>query len=147
MRAWRLARRRYAALDGAGARLYGGRWNRRGQAVVYSSENLSLAVLEVIVHLELAPEDFPSDYVKIQIEIPDALELQRIEALPRGVERSRQLGAAWYQSGNSVGLLVPSVIVPEEHNLLLNPEHPQFGSIKALPTRPFHFDPRLLGQS
>ncbi len=146
MRAWRLAAKRFAALDGAGARLYGGRWNRRGQSVVYSSENLSLAVLEVIVHLELALEDFPADYVKIAIEVPDALELERIEKLPRTAARTREIGASWYDSGKSVGLLVPSVIVPEEHNVLLNPRHPQFESIKALPTKPFRFDPRLLGQ-
>ena len=147
MRSWRLARKRFAALDGAGARLYGGRWNRRGQSVVYSSENLSLAVLEVIVHLELALEDFPADYVKIAIEIPEALLLERIEALPRTAARTREIGANWCDSAKSVGLLVPSVIVPEEHNLLLNPRHPQFESIKALPTKPFHLDPRLLGQS
>jgi len=143
VRVWRLARRRFAALDGAGARLYGGRWNRRGQSVVYSSERLSLAVLEVIVHLELALEDFPADYVKIAIEIPDTLEIQRIDDLPRTDARMRRLGSDWYDSSQTAGLLVPSVIVAEEHNLLLNPRHPQFHGIKALPAKPFRFDPRI----
>jgi RES domain-containing protein len=143
VRVWRLARRRLAALDGAGAHLYGGRWNRRGQSVVYCSEHLSLALLEVIVHLELAPEDFPADYVKIAIEVPDGLELDRIESLPRTAARMSEVGAEWYDSAKTVALLVPSVIVPEEHNLLLNPRHPQFERIKPLPPKPFHFDPRL----
>lgn len=145
MKFWRLARRRFAALDGAGARLYGGRWNRRGQSVVYSSEHLSLAVVEVIVHLELALEDFPADYVKIALEVDEGLALDRIEALPRTAARMREIGARWYDSSITVGLLVPSVIVPEEHNLLLNPRHPQFERIKPLVPKPFQFDRRLLG--
>lgn len=145
MKVWRLARRRFAALDGAGARLYGGRWNRRGQSVVYTSENLSLALLEVIVHLELALEDFPADYVKIAIEVPDAMERERVAALPKGEARMRIIGAGWYESNKTAVLMVPSVIVPEEHNLLLNPGHPQFELIRALPAKPFRFDPRLAG--
>ena len=146
MRAWRLARRSFAELDGAGARQYGGRWNRRGQAVVYSSEHLSLAVLEMIVHLELALEDFPADYAKIAIEVPDALRIERVQSLPKTAAQAVEIGAHWYDSGRAVGLLVPSVIVPEEHNLLLNPGHPDFERIKARPARLFRFDPRLLGQ-
>ncbi len=145
MRAWRLARKTFARLDGAGARLFGGRWSRRGQTVVYSSENLSLAVLEVIVHLELALEDFPTDYVKIAIEIPDALGIGRIETLPRTAAQTLEIGTSWYDSGTTVALLVPSVIVAEEHNLLLNPGHPDFQQVKALPASAFRFDPRLFG--
>ena len=128
------------------ARLYGGRWNRRGQAVVYSSEHLSLAVLEVIVHLELALEDFPADYAKIAIEVPDAVRIERIKTLTRTAAQAVEIGAKWYDSGRAVGLLVRSVIVPEEHNLVLNPGHPDFERIRARPARPFRFDPRLLGQ-
>jgi RES domain-containing protein len=146
VRAWRLARRSFAELDGAGARLYGGRWNRRGQAVVYSSEHLSLAVLEVIVHLELALEDFPADYAKIALEVPDALRIERVQRLPKSAAQAVEIGANWYDSGRAVGLLVPSVIVPEEHNLLLNPGHPDFERITARPARSFRFDPRLFGQ-
>jgi RES domain-containing protein len=132
VRAWRLARKGFARL-GAGARLYGGRWNRRGQAVVYSSEHLSLAVLEVIVHLELALEDFPADYAKIAIEVPDALWIERIQTLPRTAAQAVEIGANWYDSGRAVGLLVRSVMIPEEHNLLLNPGHPDFERIRAWP--------------
>jgi RES domain-containing protein len=144
VRVWRLARRPFAALDGAGARLYGGRWNWPGQAIVYVSEQLSLAVLEVIVHLELSPEDFPPDYVKIEIEIPDALELERVDVSPRTGRLARDIGSGWYASGRTVGLLVPSVVVAEENNLLLNPRHPQFEQIKPSAPKPFRFDPRLL---
>ncbi len=144
MRAWRLARRRYAALDGAGARHYGGRWNRPGQAVVYASENLSLAVLEIIVHLEVALDEFPSDYVKIAIEVPDAVSIRRIERLPKTDAEMSEFGSRWYESASSAVLAVPSIVVPEEFNLLLNPEHADFHKIKAAASRPFRFDRRLL---
>ena len=140
---WRLARRPFIAMDGAGARLYGGRWNRRGLAMVYCAEHLSLAVLEVLVHLELDPEDFPADYVKIPIEIPRSVKLDRIERLPDEMRQTVEIGSRWYRSGKTLGLLVPSVIVPEERNLLLNPTHPYFPRLKVLDAQPFRFDPRL----
>jgi RES domain-containing protein len=144
VKVWRLARRAFAALDGTGARLYGGRWNRTGQAVVYTSQNLSLAVLEVIVHLELAPELFPPDYVKIEIDVPDEVAIERVGVVPRTATATLELGARWYARGGTAGLLVPSVIVAEEHNLLLNPGHPDFAKIRSRRPRPFGFDARLL---
>ena len=144
MKVWRLARQAFAALNGAGARLYGGRWNRTGQSVVYTSQNLSLAVLEVIVHLELAPELLPPDYVKIEIDVPDELAVERVAALPRTAAAMLELGARWYESGATVALLVPSVIVVEEHNLLVNPGHRDFAKIRSRRPRPFGFDARLL---
>lgn len=146
MRAWRLARRRYAALDGAGARRYGGRWNRPGQSVVYASEHLSLAVLEVVVHLEVDLNEFPSDYVKIAIEIPDTVSIDRIEKLPKTDAEMSELGTRWREAACSAVLLVPSVVVPEEFNVLFNPEHPDFPEVEAADPKPFRFDQRLLAR-
>jgi len=142
MRVWRLARRAFAALDGAGASRYGGRWNRTGQDVVYTAENLSLAVLEVVVHLELAMEFFPPDYVKIAIDVPE-IELERAATLPRSAGAMLELGARWYQTGRTAALLVPSVIVHEEHNLLLNPHHPDFARLRSRRPQSFKFDALL----
>ncbi|MGO9606269.1 MAG: RES family NAD+ phosphorylase [Candidatus Binataceae bacterium] len=143
MRWWRLARRRHAALDGAGARRYGGRWNRPGQSVVYTSQHLSLALLEIIVHLELSPEELPDDYVKIAIEIPDDLKLSRLDQLPQNDDEMLDVGVNWHDSGLTVGLLVPSVIIPEERNLLLNPTQPDFARVESSPPELFKLDQRL----
>jgi RES domain-containing protein len=144
LRVWRLARRRHAALDGEGARRLGGRWNSRGQPAVYASQHLSLAVLEIIVHLELSPDEFPEDYVKIAIELPDSVSIRRVAALPRGDAAMRELGSRWMEERSTVALMVPSVVVPEELNVLLNPLHPEFVQIRAAAPRQFRFDPRLL---
>jgi RES domain-containing protein len=144
VKVWRLARRAFAALDGNGARLYGGRWNRAGQSIVYTSQNLSLAVLEVIVHLELAPELIPPDYFKIEIDVPDDVTVDRVEMLPRTAAAMVELGSRWYESGTTATLLVPSVIVNEEFNLLVNPAHRDFAKIRAGRPRPFRLDTRLL---
>ena len=143
MKVWRLARRPFAALDGLGAHRYGGRWNRPGQAVVYTSQNLSLALLEIVVHLELQAERLPPDYVKIEIEVPDEVACERIERLPEKSLEMVDLGARWYASATTVGLVVPSVIVAEENNLLLNPAHPDFSRLRIASPRPFRLDPRL----
>jgi RES domain-containing protein len=143
VKAWRLARRRYAELDGEGANRYGGRWNFRGQAVVYAAEHLSLAVLEALVHLEFAPEWFPPDYVKIEIHISDEVAIQRLDTLPPTDDEIRQRGAAWYDANATVVLLVPSVVVPEEFNLLINPGHKDFSKVIPTDVKPFKFDPRF----
>ena len=143
MRFWRLARRGFSALDGYGAHLYGGRWNHPGLAVLYCAEHLSLAVLEVLVHLEVDPEEFPDDYVKVPIDLPRSIKLDRIGSLPNDLEETRDLGSQWFRSAKTVGLLVPSVVVHEEHNLLLNPEHRDFLRLNIQEAQPFRFDPRL----
>jgi len=93
VRLWRLARRPFDAIDGEGARLFGGRWNRPGLAVVYCAINLSLAVLEILVHLDVELREFPSDYVKIPIEIPRSLKLDRIDHLPEDLADTIEIGS------------------------------------------------------
>jgi len=146
LKVWRLARRPYAALDGEGARRFGGRWNPRGRPVVYAAEHLSLALLEIIVHLELSPDEFPQDYVKIPIDIPDDVPVSRISSLPGSEAEMRTLGARWIDQRGTAVLVVPSVLVPEEFNVLLNSRHPEFPRIRAAAPRHFRFDRRLLKQ-
>jgi RES domain-containing protein len=143
MRFWRLARQCFATLDGLGAYLNGGRWNRPGLPLVYCSEHLSLAVLEILVHLEVDPDGLPDEYVKIAVDIPRSIKLARIDHLPIDLEDTVGLGSRWFESSATLGLLVPSVVIREERNLLLNPQHRDFPRLKVLDAQAFRFDPRL----
>ncbi len=133
---------------GEGARLYGGRWNGIGTAVVYASETRSLAVLETVVHLEqaefldrfrIAELSFDSSLV---IELPRAALPRRWRADPPG--RSVQsVGDAWVRNGESAVLKVPSVLVDDEHNFLINPAHADFAGVAIGRPRRCVIDPRL----
>ena len=152
MRVWRITAARYAsrAFDGEGARLFGGRWNRRGTPVVYAAEHLSLAVLEQLVHLN--PARTPKVRVQLWADVPD--DLARTELGPaelpadwRTVEGHpglAGLGSEWAAAGETAVLVVPSVVLPSERNVVLNPDHPDFARIEAGSPEVFEFDPRLL---
>ena len=150
MRVWRLCKKAHAAFDGEGARLAGGRWNRRGTAVVYASETLSLAALELLAHVD--PALAPEDLVAIPAEIPDSVALTRIDPsdLPRSWRRApapeslARVGTDWVTAGTTAVLCVPSALVPRERNVLLNPRHADFAKIRIGAAEPFSFDPRLM---
>jgi RES domain-containing protein len=149
--AWRLTTARYGgrAFDGEGARLYGGRWNHPGTAVVYCSSTLSLAALEYFVHVE--PDLAPPALVAAAADIPAGLEIEtlEVEALPASwrsypaPERLRDLGTGWVRSRRTAVLQVPSSVIPHEMNVLLNPAHPDFAKIHLREAEPFAFDPRM----
>ena len=149
---WRITKLRYAsaAYEGEGARMFGGRWNREGLPVAYAAENLSLAALETLVHVS-ASQVLP-DQVAIPCRIPDELATDAWveDDLPddwrtvEGHEELRAMGSDWLANGTSCVLLVPSVVIPEENNVLINPEHPDFSQLDIGETRAFRFDPRLL---
>ena len=150
MKFWRIGRRRYVAgaASGEGARLYGGRWNSRGVRVIYASTSLALAAVETFVNLE--PNLQPKDLVSIEGEIPEALDLARIDlkALPGNWHESRdeslrRFGNEWARAAQTVALLVPSAAVRGEWNVLLNPAHPEFPSVKFHDPEPFEFDVRM----
>jgi RES domain-containing protein len=130
-------------LSGEGARLYGGRWNPPGRAVVYASESRALAVLETFVHLTL--EARTMRFFLYAITLPNRPRLQRQTAArqPRTLAASQSIGRAWIETGAAVALVVPSVIVPQEANYVLNAKHPQFAQIKARKREAFSFDERL----
>lgn len=148
---FRLVKAKHAAhaFDGEGARRFGGRFNPPGVAVVYTAAHLSLAVLELFVHLD--PGDAPEDLVSIAARLPPSLGIARLEVsdLPAdwrsypAPERLRELGAEWVRAGRTAALTVPSAVVPREENILLNPAHPDFGMIEIGEPEAFSFDPRM----
>jgi RES domain-containing protein len=148
--AWRMVREARAAeaFTGEGARQYGGRWNSPGVPVVYSSAHLSLAALETLVHLQprgsLRFVVFPVEFDEALVErLPASdLPLQWRTEPPGGATMT--LGDAWSRAARSAVLAVPSVVVPQETNYLLNPLHPAFGRISIKQPLDFSFDPRLL---
>lgn len=139
MIAWRISRLPFTDLSGTGARLYGGRWNSPGRAMLYAAETAALAVLEVRVHLDLTPDLLPDDYVLTAIEIGAA----SLETAPDLAEDPQAFGDRWLAEARTPVLRVPSFIVPESFNLLLNPAHPDAGAFAIANQRPFRFDERL----
>jgi RES domain-containing protein len=147
---YRIARCPYANdLSGTGARLYGGRWSGIGKAVVYLASSSSLAVLEVLVHLQ--PLMVPDDYCRTEVEVPhDNILSVKINELPadwRDISPPQILtrfGDSFIKEGKYLLLKVPSSIVPNEFNYILNPAHPDMSKVKLLNREPFDFDSRLV---
>lgn len=135
---WRICRATFADLSGEGARRFGGRWNSSGKPLIYAAEAAALAVLEVRVHLDLTPDLLPDDYQLIGIDTGDAA-LEAIDAIP---DDPQAAGDDWLRRGSSAVLRVPSSIVPESANLLLNPRHPA-ADFRIASRRAFRFDSRL----
>jgi RES domain-containing protein len=148
---WRISKRRYAdtAFSGEGARRVGGRWNSRGQGMVYTSGTLSLAALEVFVHMEV--EDVATMLAYIQVDVPTEVKIEYLEVaqLPpdwRNIPAPAILatmGDDWFRSGSTAILAVPSVVIPLEYNYLINPSHPDFVKLTVELPQPFELDPRL----
>ncbi|GAB5101346.1 RES family NAD+ phosphorylase [Caballeronia sp. HLA56] len=147
--AWRVVTKRYAnsAFSGEGARLYGGRWNPKGVALVYTAQTQSLALLEMLV------QDSPlrARYVMIPARIAENL-IERVDlaTLPtdwRELDARgdlQQIGALWAQKRTSAVLAVPSAVVPAESNYLINPSHPDFARIEIGTHDEWETDQRLL---
>jgi RES domain-containing protein len=149
---WRLTPPRFArVLDGEGNREVGGRWSSPGRRAVYTSSHLSLCVLEVYVHMppelrvELAafeavridvPEDAPGTEVSIA-------QFATLIASPDPLAACRAVGDEWLARGSELVLRAPSVVVPEDVNIMLNPVHPRMNEVAIVSTRSFHFDRRL----
>jgi RES domain-containing protein len=150
MRAFRIVKKAHAlsAFSGEGARAFGGRWNFPGIPMVYAAQTRALAALESLAHF--AGAERRMQFVTFELEIPDKLAM-RLEAagLPRDwrsdepSQSTQALGSEWQQSGRSAALVVPSVLVPQECNVLLNPEHPDIDKIMVSYPEAFTFDARL----
>jgi RES domain-containing protein len=149
MRAWRLTRAAYASdpLSGRGAAIAGNRWNSPGTLVAYAATSRALAALEMLVHV--TRETVPPDMVLVPVDVPDRLVREATGLagnwadLPYG-PNARRLGDRWVAEGRSLALLVPSVVVPAERNVLVNPRHRAFGRVRVGPAEPFTFDRRLI---
>lgn len=135
---WRLVKEKHAdssrRLSGEGARQGGGRFNSPGRPVVYTSESLALAELEILVHLPTSR--LLASYVAFRARLPDeTIETLDRTTLPSNWRESpvphsvQAVGDAWLQSGSSLALRVPSAVVPAEDNVLINPEHSRFEEV------------------
>lgn len=149
---WRIAAetREYKAndLSGRGAAKYPGRWNARGEHVVYAATSLALAVLETAAHID--DSGLPLNRFVVQLTVPIATWNARQElkwsgidpawcAIPAG-HASVDLGSLWYKSAKSALLVVPSVVVREENAVLINATHPEARGIKARTIRAFEYN-------
>lgn len=149
LRAFRVVKKRWAkaAFDGEGARHWGGRWNSPGRPAVYCAGHVSLAILEVVVHSDLA---LAPHYVVIPLELDEAL----VESLDTSRLPSSwrwhpapaavvALGDEWLREMRSAVLRVPSVVVPSESNFILNPLHPGFRKVEIGKPEVLEVDARL----
>lgn len=152
LRVWRLTKPAYVptAFDGRGASDFGGRWNPVGTPTIYTAEALSMAALELLVHLSAeAVRTMP--YVAIPAWLPaSSVETLAANELPDGWNAPSapvalaDIGKRWMSSGRSLALRVPSAIVPVERNVLVNPHHPQMASVQTGEPQPWLYDGRLV---
>ena len=148
---WRITNAKWVttAFSGQGAKTYGGRWNSTGTSVVYTSSSLALAALDSLVHLGV--KSIPKPQVAIPADIPEGIPVDQIEPdnLPSTWKDDPPpaalavIGDQWVATGKSSVLKVPSAVINEEWNYLLNPEHPDFNQIIIGTAKSFQFDARL----
>lgn len=150
MRVFRLSKQKYSnELSGKGAAKFGNRWNSKGVEMIYSAESRALAMAEVAVHLTLAT--LPSDYVMIEIDIPNTVEVEELEVkkLPNNWNNhppsstTQKIGDKFIELNNACVLKVPSAVVQGDCNYLINPYHEQFKQLKIIETVRFPFDKRI----
>ena len=144
---YRLSKEQYANdLSGKGAELVGGRWNSRGNAMLYTSQSIALCVTEIAVHVPLGI--LPKDYQLIHIEIPDEdlLEMKRLpkdwQSFPHS-NSTQMIGDKFLKEHKHLVFKVPSAAVQGEFNFLINPRHKNFNQIKIVKIEDFNFDERL----
>ncbi len=144
---WRISN--YDDLKGIGGLKYAGRWHNRGLPIVYTAEHPALALLEVLVHFELSAEEVPANFKLLSIEAPDGKLLANLDSrsLKRNwqtnLELTRSIGDEWLDSGKSLLLRVPSVLVPQSYNYLLNPRHPAAPRLSIIDSCRHPYDSRL----
>jgi RES domain-containing protein len=151
MHLFRIAKTVYIRdLPGAGPRRYGGRWNHKGTAVIYAAESRSLATLEYLVHVPLPYE--PLGLSVATLIVPDDARVHelRLSELPADWNRFpapsslADLGSEWVRGNASLLLRVPSAVVDDEFNLVINPGHPEMAEVKVEDVTTYAFDERLL---
>jgi RES domain-containing protein len=148
MRLWRISN--HASLSGDGGLYASGRWHPRGRRVVYLADHPASALVEVMVHLEIDAEDLPSHYQLLGVEVPEDAAITTLgeNDLPAGWRQqlplTRARGDDWLRAGATALLRVPSAIVPEAANYLLNPAHPDAARIGIASAIRAAFDPQLM---
>jgi RES domain-containing protein len=147
---WRIVKAKHAksAFSGEGARIFEGRWNSAGVRVVYCSENLALAALEILVHTQ--PVMIHDKFHAFRVTWDESLMITMdSKKMPRGWNAqppgpvSKSIGDEWVRSERSAVFALPSIVVPLERTFLLNPKHRDFAKIKIKDSGSFALDPRL----
>ena len=148
MNIYRVARKRHAeSLDGKGSWLMGGRWNYKGISCIYASESRALAVLEYAVNFLI--EDIPSDLTLITFSIPDSEKIFFPSDLPINwkdidvPDETRSFGTAILKKAGHLIIKIPSVVIPDEYNYIINPLHPDMKKVSIANIADFSFDARL----
>lgn len=145
---WRISN--CATLDGQGGLFASARWHSRGHPIVYLAETPASALLELLVHLELDIKNLPTSYKLLKAEAPEDISIRTVEEsnLPAGWREdlilTRTVGDEWLASAGATLLKVPSAVMPETFNILLNPHHPEAARVKILWHREHPWDRRLL---
>ena len=143
MLVFRLVDPRFADLSGTGGMKVDGRWHKKGRRVLYAAQSQSLAILEKRVHLR----DLPDELRLMKIEVPGPKHWETVKDLPPDWASQRvwtqAYGDRWLAEKRSVVLQVPSAIVPQEFNYLINPDHGEFARVKLRSVAPFRMDARL----
>ncbi|MEX2575899.1 MAG: RES family NAD+ phosphorylase [Halofilum sp. (in: g-proteobacteria)] len=146
MRVYRIAKAQYARdLSGEGSRLYGGRWTPKGQPTVYTSEHPALAAWELAIRYDFPFDAAPLDHRLVEIELPEDVTGAMIDVsdLPND---PLAIGADWLAKGSSLLLRVPSVVIPQSYNILINPRHPDMKQVQVSGCTTFTFDARVSTQ-
>ncbi len=153
MKIYRLTKSKYAFdLSGKGAELAGGRWNRKGKAVLYTSQSRALCTAEIAVHTPLG--NIPTDYEIVEITIPDGVEIKEIgtselppdwKSIPQS-HSTQEIGDKFLSENKYLVFRVPSVVVQGDFNFLINPAHRLFYEVEITLTEPFDFDTRLFSK-
>ncbi|MEI8389714.1 MAG: RES domain-containing protein [bacterium] len=141
MHVYRLCKEGYSNLDGDGASKTNNSWNSKGKHVIYTSENIALTILEILVHLDY--DLIPNDYCLLTIDIPDNCTVEQYSKTTLSRNETIRFGDEWLTSKRSLILATPSYIINKEKNILINPNHPEFTNIKVINKEPFNFDSRL----
>ena len=144
---WRLTE--YPSLDGEGGRLYSARWNTAGLPIVYLAASPPGALIEILVHLELEEDELPPAFMLLRVNIPGKLHIPQLrvpegEAWKSDLALTRSLGDAWLKSRRSALARIPSAILPDTFNYLLNPLHTDAARITIAEVKSAVLDPRLL---
>lgn len=136
-------------LSGYGAFLFGGRWNSKQTYALYATEHISLAVLEIVVNFDRIASPLKPSYHLLEIELPDDVASVSAKHMPKDwrndYEYTRFIGDQFLNTKSHLSLKMPSAVIPEEHNFLINPSHPEFTKIKVVGQQEYGFDERLLG--
>lgn len=153
MRIFRLTNSKYKDdLSGYGSYLFGGRWNSKQVYALYATEHISLAVLEIVVNYDRVASPLKPSFHLLELELPseeDSIAVIQGKNLKKDWQKdigyTQFIGDQFLNQGSHFIMKMPSAVIPEEYNFLLNPAHPEFKLLKMIAQRKYGFDQRLFG--